>query len=398
MTHNRESEPIYRNLLISGCRLAEGIKAQVVDHDDRPLPYGKAGLIRFRGGAVSGGFGESDAAQWPFRDGWLYPGDLATLSVDGQVVFKGPSDDVMEIDQTRFFSADTEGALLAHPNVTAAAAFAWRNQAEVVAAAAVTTSAPVEFDELVALCREQVAEYKVPKFILYVPEMPRDRKGRIDKGKIREILVARPSPPSAERMASSESTGWKSGEDVLIEMPNYVIRSLKAEDVSDRMLEWWADPEIVAPLRIQHGNYARDDFAEFVSSFNNEDRFLLGIFVRETGLHIGWWEVDFNPDRRVAVLDLAIGDKSFQGRRIIDEMRDAFSEFLFDGLGVYRIEAKIYVDNFRSRRLAESSGYEMEAILASDELATDGERRDMALYRRYANAWREQRDGQTANP
>lgn len=394
MTDAQENDPIYRDLLISGCRVAGGIEAQVVDHDDRPLPQGKAGLIRFRGAAVSSGFGDSDAAEWPRRGEWLYPGDFATLGAEGQVAFKGRSDDVMKIDQWRFFSADTEDALMAHPNVTAAAAFAWRNPMGVVAGAAITTSSPVEFDELVALCRERVAEHKIPKFILFVPEMPRDRTGKIDKGKIREILVVRPSP----RPADSESTGWKSGEDVWLDTPNFVIRSLKAEDVSDRMLKWWADPEIVVPLKIRPGNYARDGFAEFVSSFNNTDHFLLGIFDRETGLHIGWWEVQFNWDTRVAILDLAIGDKSFQGHRIIDEMRDPFNVFLFHGLGVYRVEAKIYVDNIRSRRLAESSGYQLEAILASDELSSDGERRDVVLYRLYEIDWLELRKRENANP
>lgn len=398
MANNQADDPIYRGLLKPDCRLCEGIEAQIVDHDDRLLAHGKTGFIRFRGAAGPGESTGPDAAEQPYRDGWLYTGDVATLSEDGEITFKGRSNDVMKIGQARFFAADTENALLAHPKVTAAAAFAWRNQREVVSAAAVTTSSTVTYDELVALCREQIAEHKVPRFILFLTEMPRGSSGRIRKEKIKNILAAQPAPRRAEYVANGEALGWKSGEDVWLETPNFVIRTLKAEDVSDRMLKWWTDPEIVVPLKIRPAKYSRTSFVEFVNSFDNAGRFLLGIFVKDTGLHIGWWELEFNPERRSATLDLAIGDKSFQGRRIVDEMRDVFNEFLFDSVGIYRVEAKIYVDNFRSRRLAESSGYTMEGILATAEVSSDGVRRDMALYRLYDTAWHEEYDSRTANP
>ncbi len=388
MTISQEIDPIYRSLLLSDCRVPEGIEAQIVDPDDRPVSPGKRGLIRFRGTTVSSVLNAANTTEWPLREGWFYPGELAALTADGRVKLEGRSDDVMNLGHARFFSADTESALLAHPNVTAAAAFAWQNPETVVAAAAVTTSAPVAFDELAEFCSEQLTDYKVPEFVLFLPEMPCDEQGRTRKGKIRDILLANPPPRASERKANADDIVWAPGDDVWLETPNYAIRSLIPQDVNDRMLKWWADPEIVAPLKIQARTHSRETFVDHLNSFNNAERFFLGIFVKETGLHIGWWQIDYDPRTRVAILDVAIGDKSFQGRRIIDEMRNAIREFLFLDLGVFRIEAKIYVENVRSRRLAERGGYKLEAILASSEFATDGARRDLALYRLYESDWR----------
>ena len=103
MTDDQRNDPIYRDLLISGCRLAEGVKAEVVDHDDRPLPVGKVGLIRFRGATVSSVLMKINATEWPLREGWFYPGDLAALRADGEVVFGGTSDEVINLGQERFF-------------------------------------------------------------------------------------------------------------------------------------------------------------------------------------------------------------------------------------------------------------------------------------------------------
>ena len=95
------------------------------------------------------------------------------------------------------------------------------------------------------------------------------------------------------------------------------------------------------------------------------------------------FNLEWNGLKFVFGSDTYPNKKTFQGRRIVEEMRDAMNEFLFDGVGVYRIETKVYVDNIRSRRLAESSGYRLEAILATDELTTGGDIRSLDDIKRF---------------
>ena len=96
-----------------------------------------------------------------------------------------------------FYPIEVENVFLFHPNVAEAAVFGWPHErySEVAIAAAVTR-APVSDEDLVAFSRSQLADYKIPGTIPFVPRMPRDPMGKILKSKLkdrlRQELVKRP--------------------------------------------------------------------------------------------------------------------------------------------------------------------------------------------------------------
>ncbi|MFP6744659.1 MAG: AMP-binding protein [Alphaproteobacteria bacterium] len=72
-------------------RLIEGIEAQIVDTNHRPLPPGEVGIARFRGPDFTTGYLDNpDATAWAFRDGWYYSGDRAALNDEGYLFLQGP--------------------------------------------------------------------------------------------------------------------------------------------------------------------------------------------------------------------------------------------------------------------------------------------------------------------
>ncbi|MDJ0949148.1 MAG: class I adenylate-forming enzyme family protein [Alphaproteobacteria bacterium] len=171
-------------------RLLDGIDAQVVDSDGRPLPTGEVGLIGFRGAHFpTGYFRDPDETARAFRDGWFYPSDLAALNDDGYVFLKGRADDVISNEGAMFYPIEVENVLLMHPAVAEVAAFGWPHprQGEVTAAAVVMKSA-ISFDELFRHCQQHLAAYKVPKMILAVQEMPKNPMGKIVKAQLKELL------------------------------------------------------------------------------------------------------------------------------------------------------------------------------------------------------------------
>src|SRR5580693_758749 len=96
-------------------RVVDGIEAQVLGEDGRPLPPGEVGLVGFRGeGFPTEYVGNPEATGRAFHDGWFYPGDLAAIDADGYFFFKGRADDVISNAGVKFYPIEVERALLAH--------------------------------------------------------------------------------------------------------------------------------------------------------------------------------------------------------------------------------------------------------------------------------------------
>ncbi len=171
-------------------RVVEGVEAQIVDVDDRSLPAGEVGLVRYRGaGFPTAYLDDPEATARTFRDGWFYPGDLAALNDEGYLFFKGRADDVINSGGVKFYPSEVETALLAHPAVAEAAVFAWPHKRHgQIAAACVVTRAPLAPRDLAAFCAKRIAGYKVPQVILPLPEMPRNPMGKIMKSRLKDIL------------------------------------------------------------------------------------------------------------------------------------------------------------------------------------------------------------------
>ena len=169
-----------------------GVEVEIVDDAHAPLPAGETGRLRYRGAAVATGFlRESEQDPETFRDGWFYPGDLASLDKAGYVYLKGRRKDVIIRGGVNIYPTDIESVLAGHPAVAEAAVVGVpdREFGEQVAAFVVVKQ-PTPADELIAWCRARIAAYKVPKSVYVVPELPRNSSGKVLKLKLIEWATA----------------------------------------------------------------------------------------------------------------------------------------------------------------------------------------------------------------
>lgn len=191
-------------------------------------------------------------------------------------------------------------------------------------------------------------------------------------------------------MSPSTNVSWTPGEPVWLESPNYVARSLRPEDVTDRIVSWFSDAEVMRHVHTRAGE-GRERITRYVGLFNNETEFLLGIFVKRTGQPIGFRQVIYDPSDGEALLTLVIGEKDFQNKGINREMQPTFYEFLFVTLKARKMIAEIFGENVRSHRLALAAGYKLEKVLHQHYLAPDGTRRDVSIYGMGEAEWRAKR-------
>lgn len=97
---------------------------------------------------------------------------------------------------------------------------------------------------------------------------------------------------------------------------NIFLKRLVPDEISPRYADWMNDPEVVRYLESRYSTYTLDSVREYVRQVNESPAdFLYGIFLEETGQHIGNIKIsDVNPIHKFANVGLLLGEKSCWGR------------------------------------------------------------------------------------
>jgi len=167
-----------------------GYRFRVVDEDGNDIGTGQVGELLLKGPGVTRGYwGDAAATSATLTDdGWLRTGDLARKGVLGTVVFAGRQKDVIKNGGYSVYALEVERALEEHPDVLEAAVVGVPDVRRGEVPGAVVRVAPgssVQADELMAFADERLADYKVPRRIVFADELPRTGTRKVQK---RELL------------------------------------------------------------------------------------------------------------------------------------------------------------------------------------------------------------------
>jgi acyl-CoA synthetase (AMP-forming)/AMP-acid ligase II len=161
---------------------------RIVDDAGQPLPAGDVGELLVRNpGREREYYNDPVATADMWKDGWLHTGDLARLDAEGFLYIVGRKKDVIIRGGHNVHAADVEAVLYEHPAVREAAVAGVPHDVlgEDVAAWVVTTDrASVTVDELLAFCAERLADYKRPRRITFVDQLPRNPTGKVVKAQL----------------------------------------------------------------------------------------------------------------------------------------------------------------------------------------------------------------------
>ena len=137
---------------------------------------------------------EATASTWS-EDGWLHTGDLGYLDEDGYLYIVGRKKDVIIRGGNNVYATDVEAALYEHPAVQEVAVIGIPHPVlgEDVAAF-VVLAAEAELaggaEALQRFCHERLADYKVPRRIVFCDELPRNATGKVLKDELARLLPA----------------------------------------------------------------------------------------------------------------------------------------------------------------------------------------------------------------
>jgi acyl-coenzyme A synthetase/AMP-(fatty) acid ligase len=170
-----------------------GIELEIVDDDDRVLPAGETGHLRYRGFGLSLGLLPPDPADQSIRDGWHYPGDYAFLDDEGFIFLQGRNSDMINAGGMIVFAPEVERAIIACAGVKEAAVVGIlgdRSDEEIVAA--VVADGGVDEAAIMSQLRRVLAAYKRPRRIRLVEALPRNSNGKLIASAIAALFAKAP--------------------------------------------------------------------------------------------------------------------------------------------------------------------------------------------------------------
>lgn len=156
------------------------------------LPTGQRGEIVFRGaGAVRGYYNDPAAtAATILPGGWVRSGDLGMFDDEGWLYFLGRLKDMLKVGGENVAAAEVESFLSAHPAVKFVQVIGKPDERMgEVPVAFVERNAGIDTteDDIIAYCKGQIANYKIPRHVIFVTEWPMSAT-KVQKGRLREML------------------------------------------------------------------------------------------------------------------------------------------------------------------------------------------------------------------
>ncbi|MGE0668291.1 MAG: class I adenylate-forming enzyme family protein [Sphingomonadales bacterium] len=169
-------------------RVIPGLDAEIVDDDGRPVEPGQPGLLRCRGSGVAESLVAPDGRPGAegIRDGWYYPGDLASIDAEGYLRLLGRSSDVVMRAGVRVFPTVMEMTLMSHPDVAEAAVVSVAQGESVHVAAAIQPRDGKDGTALHQYCIDTLGSEQSPDSIMFMASLPRTGGGKVDRSKVRE--------------------------------------------------------------------------------------------------------------------------------------------------------------------------------------------------------------------
>ncbi|MEX2521002.1 MAG: hypothetical protein WD969_16910, partial [Paracoccaceae bacterium] len=148
-----------------------------------PVPMGEPGLIavhRADPGLMLGYWRRAEETSAAMRGDWFVTGDIGVMDEAGHIRFEGRADDQMNALGYRVAPEEVEAAFLTHPAVTAAAAVELPVRSDLsVIAAFLTVEGEVAETTLRDHAAGRLADYKQPKIIRIVDDLPRNPNGKL---------------------------------------------------------------------------------------------------------------------------------------------------------------------------------------------------------------------------
>jgi len=185
-THQMASNPLPPAARKPGAvGLAAGPEVAIMGEDGSLLPAGGIGEIVIRGANVTRGYENNPKANAEgFTNGWFRTGDQGTMDADGYISLTGRLKEIINRGGEKVSPREVDEILMDHPAVAQVVCFGMPHPKlgeEVAAVVVLREGQPATERELQAFVATRAADYKVPKKILFMDEIPKGATGKLQR-------------------------------------------------------------------------------------------------------------------------------------------------------------------------------------------------------------------------
>jgi benzoate-CoA ligase family protein len=177
----------------SSGKLVPGYEALITDESGHAVKQGDIGNLLIRGDSTTAYYwNKHEKTKDTINGHWIHTGDKYYQDADGYFWYCGRSDDMLKVGGQWVSPVEVEGALIAHPAVLECAVVGHADADELIKPKAfvVLTSgqgpSDALADELKVFVKERLAPFKYPRWIEFVPELPKTATGKIQRFKLRD--------------------------------------------------------------------------------------------------------------------------------------------------------------------------------------------------------------------
>lgn len=168
-----------------------GVEVRCVDPEGKEVPRGEPGEIIFRGYNVMQGYFENrdETAKAIDREGWLHTGDVGVMDERGYIRITDRIKDMFIMGGFNCYPAEIESTLFSYEGIAQVAVIGVPDERMGEVGMAFVVPAPgvsLSESDIIAWCRENMSNYKVPRFVEVVYELPMNASGKVTKFVLRE--------------------------------------------------------------------------------------------------------------------------------------------------------------------------------------------------------------------
>ncbi|HEY0378152.1 MAG TPA: benzoate-CoA ligase family protein [Pyrinomonadaceae bacterium] len=174
-------------------RVVEGYEARIVDAEGQEVAAGEMGTLRVKGDSAALCYWNAhEKSKETFAGDWCTTGDQFHVDEEGSYWYHGRTDDMLKVSGVFVAPAEIENCLLQHEAVVEAAVVGHDDGSGLVKPKAFVVAreghAPTEelAQNIKDFIKSRLALYKYPRWVEFVPSLPKNDRGKIDRKKLKQ--------------------------------------------------------------------------------------------------------------------------------------------------------------------------------------------------------------------
>ena len=183
--------PPNENRRLGSCGQPIGNEMKIVDEDGNEVPDGTSGEILLRGENILKGYYKNEEANdRAFRDGWFHTGDIGYRDMEGFYFIIDRKSDMIIRAGENIYPREIDEVLYTHPAIAAAAVIGVPDDLygeEVAAFVVLKEGENATQEEILSFCRVHLADYKCPKSVRFVADIPKGPTGKLLKRELARL-------------------------------------------------------------------------------------------------------------------------------------------------------------------------------------------------------------------